>query len=295
MVSRIDLREKSNVFGWSAKVDFMVNSVAGFRDLDASSVSLLWRQPYILALEPRDIHPNLARGGAQGYRLTIEATDTASDAEALGTRVALSLLVVAARRRWGLSLSWPDMPLPCRVIDRTASRGMSMQAFGSVKSELSVGEFVSQFETAFETYPQVPYRLLLSLELCTSSKFETNTRSRLILLVSALEALAEQQDVTSQAGVVVAEMKAVLSKADIADARLKSSLLGQLENLNRESARRAIRRLLEGDNFAADDIEFVDEAYQARSKIVHEGRRVPELDAMANRLEGILLRLYGVS
>ena len=41
-----------------------------------------------------------------------------------------------------------------------------------------------------------------------------------------------------------------------------------------------------------DVIKFIDEAYQARSKIVHEGQRIPELTIMTTRIDGIMQTIY---
>jgi hypothetical protein len=280
------------VYGWATKVDFVLNSVGGFKDLDHPSVSLLWNQPYILTLERRKIHPQFEDAGAVGYRLTVEATDTACGAENLGTRLAYALLKVAIERHWGMSLSWPDSPLPCRVIDRTAPTGASIQAFGSATSHIGTTDFVAAVETGFADHAEVPYSLLLSMELCASSKFENNNRSRLIMLVSAFEALAQQEDLSGELTPLVDELKSKIEAFGIADVGLKASLLGQVEGLKRESVRRAIRRLLERAKVGEEERALVDRAYEARSLIVHEGQRVPELEAMTTGLYGLLKLVY---
>ena len=65
-----------------------------------------------------------------------------------------------------------------------------MQGFGSVSSPISISEFVTKIESSFVDHSEVPYSLLLSMELCASSRFESNERSKLIMLVSAFESLA---------------------------------------------------------------------------------------------------------
>jgi hypothetical protein len=292
MASRKDIRDKPMVYSWATKVDFMLNSAGGFKDLSDANVCLLWDQDYILTLERRKVHPQLENAGAAGYRLTIDATDTASDAENLGTRLAYALLNVAIERQWGMSLSWPDSSLPCRVIDRTASTGSSVEGFGSTTSHVQTNDFVAALEKGFEHHSQVPYSLLLSMELCASSRFENNNRSKLILLVSAFEAVARQQDLSRDLGPLVVHLRSTIEKFGIEDAGLKASLLGQVEGLKRESVRRAICRLLIETSLSKEDRDFVDETYQARSKIVHEGHRVPELDAMTAKLDALLRQVY---
>jgi len=292
MVSRKSIREKTNVFSWESKVEFTLNSQGGFNNLDNSNVSLLWNQNYILTMKPRKIHPQLESAGNTGYTLTIEATDTASSAEAIGIRVAYSLLSLAIKKHWGMSLSWPDSPLPCRVIDRTKSKGLTAQGFGTVTSHVDIVEFVSDLEEYFEKLENIPYSLLLSMELCASSRFESNNRSKLIMLVSAFEALATQKDLSKDLGSLITDLKSVVKIAEIEDESLKNSILGQIEGLKRESIRRAIRRYVNKIELSDDERQFIDEAYQARSNIVHEGQRVPELDGMTSRLDSILKQVY---
>ncbi|MCR9055367.1 MAG: HEPN domain-containing protein [bacterium] len=289
MPTKLDISNKPRVYGWSAIVEFTINSTGGFKELDGEKTSLLWSRDLILTLESRKIHPLLSGAGAKGYRMMIEAADTASDAEQLGLRLAHSLLSVAIERNWGMSLSWPDQPLPCRVVDRTASTGFTMSSFGSTTSHTDTAKFIDAIDEAFET--DVPYRVLLSMELCASSRFENNNRTKLIMLVSAFEALAEQRDVSSELQGLVDRFISELKDSEVSES-LKSSLKGQLENLKRESVRKAIRRFMGEMNLTDTDVKYVEHAYSARSKIVHEGKRVPELDAMINRLDQILRSVY---
>lgn len=293
MVSRQELYTKSRVYSWATKVDFMLNSLGGFKDITNSNVSFLWDQNYILTLEPRKLHPLLEASGANGYRLTINATDTAGNAEELGIKLAYALLCIAIDKNWGMALSWTDSPLPCRVIDRTISPGLNLQGFGSSNNHIAATDFIKALDEAFSHQSKVPYSLLLSMELCASSRIESNTRSKLIMLVSAFEDLAKQQDLSAELGTIVDELKSIVKVSSIEDDRIKSSLLGQIEGLKRESVRRAVRRLLTNAGLSNEDCQFVDKAYQARSKIVHEGQRIPELEAMIGHLDSLLKFIYG--
>jgi hypothetical protein len=289
MTSRLDIVNKPNVYGWSAIVDFNINNTGGFTELGEGKASLLWARDLVLTIEPRKVGPILSGAGAKGYRMTVEATDTASHAERLGLGLAHSLLAIAIKRSWGMSLSWPDQPLPCRVVDRTASRGFSSRGFLTSSSRIDTKGFVEELETEFDD--NVSYNVLLSMELCASSRFENDNRAKLIMLVSAFEALSKQQDLSSEVGTTVEELKIVVSQADI-DGSLRDSLIGQVEQLTRESIRRALKRFLKEMGLDESDIKFVESAYSARSKIVHEGRRVPELDSMTSKLDQILKTIY---
>ena len=130
------------------------------------------------------------------------------------------------------------------------------------------------------------------MELFGTSRLESNNRSKLIMLVSAVEALADQEDLSTQLGGLLAKLNEVVHEAEIDDRSLKESIAGQVKNLKRESARRAVKRLLADYGLSGNDTDFIDDAYAARSKILHEGMRVPDLASMVHRLEEILTRLY---
>nr|WP_321464588.1 HEPN domain-containing protein [uncultured Desulfobulbus sp.] len=287
-----DLAMKPNVYSWSSKVDFVINNVGGFKDYKESSLCLLWKQPFILTLEKKKIHPHLEESGASGYRLKIDASLTACEAERAGKRLVYALLSVAIFRYWGVTLSWQDTPLPCRVIDRTVSGGMRVQGFASVKNDISLGEFAEKLSHSFSELNEIPYTLLLSMELCASSRFQTDDRTKLILLISALEAIAEQRNISSEVGDLILSLKSLVNDYKFTDESLKNSLIGQIGNLVRESSRRAIKRVLLSADINKEDINFVEEAYGARSKIVHEGHRIPEMSIMNARIDRILQSVY---
>jgi hypothetical protein len=292
MPSAEDILGKPHVYSWSTKVDFLLNSVGGFKDMGADSVRVPWQENLILTLQKQAIHPNLEGAGATGYRFTLEATETACEAEEIGKRLACALLKVAIDRHWGLRLAWPDTPLPCRVIDRTASHGATMQAFGSTTAHLLLSDFASALQGIYRKLLKAPYRLLLSMELCASSKFEADNRTKLILLVSALEALAEQQEFGSEVDELINSLMPLVTSSAIEDESIKNSILGQVRNLKRESSRRAIRRKLHEAGLSDQELAFVEKAYGARSKVVHEGRRVPELNAMNAELDRLITCVY---
>jgi len=161
-----------------------------------------------------------------------------------------------------------------------------------VTGHVKVSEFVSAIEASFSHHDTIPYSLLLSMELYGSSHFENNQRSKLIMIMSSLEALAGQQDMTDKLGSLIKDLKKIITESNLEDERLKNSLKSQIDGFKRESIRSAIKRLLSDSEIEEEDKKFVDEAYSARSEIVHEGQRVPELSAMNSRLENILILVY---
>lgn len=293
MTSRTEIARDPSRHGWGVKVDFVVNERGGLTDFSGNKASILWKHAdSILEIERTTISPALKSRGATGYRLSLMARETASEAEQDGIRMAMGILLLALRKGWGLGLSWPDSPIPCRVVDRLASRGLSASGYATVTSHLGMAEFSASFEVGYSAYEVPPARVLLSLELCVASRLETSARSRLVMLVSALEALAQQQKYGADVQKLVSNLSERIERSKIEDQSLKDSLIGQVRGLTRESARRAIVRHLASLGFNAEECRFVEGAYSARSKIVHEGLRVPGLDRLANGMDRLLVRAH---
>ena len=289
MNTRYDIATKPSIYGWSVDVDFTINSFGGISDYESELVSIPWMENKILELKLRQIHPYMSGSGAMGYRLTLVGALTASGAENAGVRLAYAILKIAEKRHWGLHLEWPDSPLPCRVVDRNASKGITMQAFGSVSHHIPFAMFVDELGAAFNDRKDVPYEVLMSLELCAAARFENNPRVRFVLLVSALEALAVQKDLSEQLGALIPDLEAIIEKSEIEDPDLRQSLIGQVSNLRRESIRRSIRQLLKKFDIAEADFN---EIYDARSSILHEGKRIPELGRLVDSIGRILKKIY---
>jgi hypothetical protein len=130
------------------------------------------------------------------------------------------------------------------------------------------------------------------MELFASSRFQTDNRTKLILLVSALEAMSEQRDISEEVDELIQSLMDSVKSYSFKDESLRYSLIGQIKNLARESSRRAIKRVLSNAKINQEDILFIDGAYKARSKIVHEGQRVPELSIINSRVERIMQAIY---
>lgn len=292
MPTKSEVVDKTNVYSWSAKVDFTLGRGYALEELSGDTV-FVWESPYVVALSRRRIHPDLESAGTTGYRLVVNAESTAGAAEVLGLHLAFGLLWMGVTQHYAIGLEWPESPLPCRVIDRTASSGISLQGFGSVSRRLQLAEFVSRLEQGFSKAPaHLLPRLLVSMELYCGSKLETSKRARFVMLISALEAISEQAPTGEKVEKIVETVLVPAIHGAQFEQNTQDSLIGRIRELKRESARGAIRRLLREYGFESADLQLIDSAYMLRSSIVHEGRRVPELDAAISQVEPILSSLY---
>lgn len=225
MPTKKGIQNKPYAYPWAAVVEFVVGPLCGVRDSESELPAPLaindgW---HVAQLESVEIDPELKRAGHRGFRLTVEAEDTACGAESIGVRLIYALLALAVEQKWGLTLVSQDTPLACRVVDRNAPKGPTLQAFATVTQYISKADFESKVRAGFQRYTEeVPYRLLLSMELFAASMLEEPSRSKLVMLVSALEALAEQGDLSHDLGQVVTKLLDVVRSSEVDDGLRKS-------------------------------------------------------------------------
>jgi hypothetical protein len=292
MPSKTDIIQKTNVYSWGAKVDFVLGRGYELEEL-TGNVVLVWDCEEVLELSRRKIHPDLEAAGLTGYRLVLNATDTACAAERRGLALVFGLLWMGVTQHYAIGLEWPESPLPCRVIDRTASGGIRFEAFASVSRRLLLAEFVRRLEEGFRSAPtEMLDRMLLSMELYCGSQLESSKRAQFVMLVSALEAVCSQAKMGSEVDALIEDVLVPAVNSAIAAGDVQASLIGRIRLLTRESVRGAIRRLMREHGFSQEDLGLVDDAYGLRSEILHEGRRIPELDVTISRLRPILSELY---
>jgi hypothetical protein len=129
-----------------------------------------------------------------------------------------------------------------------------------------------------------------------SARLETTEQARFIGLMTALEALSEQQDYGEDIGSMLTKLALQLETdpllAGDEKSQLRSSLSSRIKQLRQESVRQAILRTVRQHISDKDTIKWVDNAYGIRSKILHEGLIIPDLHLLTNRLEGVLRQIY---
>ncbi len=103
---------------------------------------------------------------------------------------------------------------------------------------------VDEFEKAIAA-PLRNRRLLLSMELFAAASLESNDRARFVMVVSALEPLAEQKPLGPEVGRTVDALCMQLIEDSSVPENLRESLRGRLLQLKHESVRQALKRLCE--------------------------------------------------
>ncbi|HEY9268202.1 MAG TPA: hypothetical protein VIO39_01965 [Methylotenera sp.] len=137
----------------------------------------------------------------------------------------------------------------------------------------------------------------LACELYASSWFDVSYRSRFITLVTAIEALIEQHEHTSEVTEWVRSAKNSLTLLSLPD-EVTASVRGSLERLRYQSislaGRELVKCLLPSTQFQGMDAEkFFKKCYTLRSEILHNGAPPQDIDMLqaANEAEEFVAKL----
>lgn len=230
----------------------------------------------------------------KGWDIFVEGFATAGEAEQVGLKVALGFLWAAIQGCYSARLLY-HTPLPCAIYNRTRSTGLTMSAFATVSITKGIANIVGPLDTIVSTEHNVDPRLLVALEIFTAARLETTERAKFVGIVSALEPIAQQEKYKSEElNELINNFKDQLNKADL-DQDLKASLKGRIDQLCLESVSRAIKRLVrESLPDEPDVVEAVDEAYNLRSKILHEGSTDADLQEKSRAIEEIVRKIIEV-
>jgi hypothetical protein len=232
---------------------------------ELANVSILLRDGTLGRIRP-DTRPTWDFGA--GYELEVEGFATAAEAENAGLRAVQALLLTALDLDFGIRFSYTNH-YPSTVYDRTVSTGVSMAALGVA----SWSETVLLEKLADSLHIELRDRkLTLSMELLASSYMEANDRAKFIMAVSALEPLAETQDLGDEVRAFVDRAINDLRADGAVPARLRASIEGRLGQLRKESVRQSLFRL--GDRWFPNDheaAEYLDHVYRLRSELLHDG------------------------
>jgi hypothetical protein len=158
--------------------------------------------------------------------------------------------------------------------------------------------FVETVATDFGRSADLTEKQVVAAELYCSAFFDVSFRSRLITLVSSVEALLDPP-LRSPAALVLVDLLDEQVKAADVDDSTRSSVRGSLQWLRRDSigqtARQLAAKLLPGREYAGRTAaKFFSFCYDLRSQIVHDGRtHDPAVDLLevTNTLNGFVADL----
>jgi hypothetical protein len=140
--------------------------------------------------------------------------------------------------------------------------------------------FTEQVASVFRASPELTEKQILAAELYCASFFDVSFRSRLITLITAIEALLEPAARPQTCQALVSELETVTRQANL-DEPTKNAMLSSLQWLKQDSigqTGRALAACLLGDReySGMKAARFFAYCYELRSQILHFGK--PEDD-----------------
>lgn len=229
----------------------------------------------------------------QQWDIYVEGFATAGEAEQAGLKVALGFLWAAVSGRYSARLIY-NTPLPCSVYDRTQSNiGIRLSGGVSFTITKNINHIVDPINQIFTSEVRIDQKLLLATELFASARLETTERSKFVGLISSLEPLATQEKYEGEEiEKLIKKFKNDLKTSNLDDS-LKNSLRGRIDQLKIESVSRAIRRMIQ-DTFPddVDLLELIEDAYNLRSKILHEGSTDADLNEKSIAVEDAVRKIF---
>lgn len=255
---------------------------------------LLTNADYIVRVRPTKSQAADESGAASGFRsweIFVEGFATAGEAEKKGLEVAFGILWGAVSENYSIRLQY-QTPLPCVVYDRTRQgSGISF----TLNATLILGKPLASIATAIDeglsSKEKGNEKLLLAMELFASARQESTERSRFIGLVSSMEPLAEQQRYTVDVSAAIEQFKGQIKALQLPP-HIETSLMGRTATLTTESVSSAIRRLVK--ETLPDDSEalkVIGEAYNLRSRILHDGTTDADLNEKSREVESVVRRI----
>lgn len=230
-----------------------------------------------------------------------------STAEAAALRLETALLLASVRLQYGFALS-DRAPTPV-ITDAgfKATIPAGMQGFketlgvtfyktppatlflqiGSFRGSVKVraGNFVEAVQKALVDVGEVDQRTRTAYELYASSRFENSSRSRFLLPVMSIEAMAQQAERPEVEREFIDTAVVCLQKSTLSS-EAKEMLRNALLSLKTKSIASATQTLITGAVSRAAANEFK-KMYKLRSRLVHGGESLDpsEINDASNRLE----------
>lgn len=228
----------------------------------------------------------------QVWDIYIEGFPSATDAEKAGLRLAASLFWSAISKEYPMRLLYYT-PLPCAVYNRNKSKGLTVQAYGYSSFPEEVQSIVEGLEAVYYTSFEIEPKLLLAMELFTAAPLEITQKARFIMLLTSLEALAEQESYGEEASQIIKSCKAEITKNSSIRPDVKASILDRLTWLNQESITHSIIRLIRQrlpDNREAENI--FRETYKIRGELIHSGQTDATLEELSRKMGEIIRKIF---
>ena len=221
-------------------------------------------------------YQEVASPGFQVWDVLLNGFTTACEAEDAGLKLAQSFLWLSISRNFPIRLIY-NKSLPCTVYDRTKGPGFEVSGFIHQTVKEIPEKIISEVRNAFfSTHPPAidRERVLLAMEIYSSSQLEVTQRAKFISLITSLEALSAQQSYKEYCELVqekVADLVIAIRGEQGIPEPVRNSLADRIcREMSIESVRQAILKVV--TDVSKDNKKLFDKAYDARSELLHKGK-----------------------
>lgn len=278
---------------YGSKLSLFLNGERSFKIEGATCFSV--DDNYIVRFEPGSklsVQNEIKNPEFQVWNIYIEGFKSACEAEKTGIRFAASLLWSAISKNYPVRLIY-NTPFPCVVYNRNASNGFSMEAYGHSNYPEDITSTVEGLKAMFCSAIEIDPKWFLSMELFAAYPLEITQRAKFIMLMTAVEALAEQKYYGEKVSGIIEEFRKQITANGSIDDNVRSSILSRLGWLDIEAISHSIRRLirehLSGDKAAEETIV---NAYDIRSRLLHDGSTDADIEEYSRKVGEIMKRVF---
>ena len=236
--------------------------------------------------------------GSKVWDVKLTGFKTACEAEKAGVRLAESFLWYSISKNFPIRLLY-HKSLPCTVYDRTKGPSIEMFGFGhSTQTEKAIDvisgvkeSFFSEYETEIDRK-----RLLLSMEIFSSSQLEITNRAKFISLITSLEALSLQKsykEYTDHVKDKIDELiEAIQNEKNIPE-NIRNSIIGKIKReMSIESVRQAIMDVVLKNTKDDNSKKLFDKAYEVRSSLVHDGKSDDNIEDLSRSVSSMIREIF---
>jgi hypothetical protein len=235
--------------------------------------------------------------GSQVWDILLVGFSNACDAEQAGLKLAQSFLWLSISRDFPIRLLF-NKPLPCTVYDRTIGPSFEVSMFGhQAMKETPETIMIGVKEAFYSTHvPEIDMeRILLAMEIYSSSQLEVTQRAKFISLITALEALSAQQSYKPYSDLVREKVDdliiAIQNEKGIPE-RVRKSLSDRIKReMNIESVRQAILKVVMHFLQEKENKKLFEKAYDIRSSLLHDGKTDNNLDEITQSTSQMIRKI----
>ncbi len=226
---RYNIHSDPTKWPYGSKITLFLNGERSFK-LEGATC-LLVDDNYVVRFEPGSklsVQNEIKNPEFQVWNICLEGFTTASEAEKTGIRFAASLLWSAISKNYPIRLIY-NTSFPCEVYNRNASQGWSLESYCHSNYPEDVISTVEGLKEIFCSKIEIEPKLLLAMELFATAPLEITQKARFVMLITSLEALADQESYGKEVTQVIALCKAEIAKIPSVSEDIKSSIYGRLK------------------------------------------------------------------